>query len=894
MAEYLIQSETLDAIANNIRTFSSVGSEPMTLDQMTSAIENVYDTGYEVGVVEGSVMPDFAQNDPMQPDHILNRTHWAEDPVITTEVTLEETTFEFDEYGTSMTPSINLVEGAECVVTWDGVEYTSICEKMELDGMTAFVIGNLAIGGGEGSEDNGQPFSIAYAVEMDVTSLMTNDLETTSHTVKIVSTITTQEIHKLDNKYIDAEWMATSPLGYETVVDIPETTLTFEGNGPFGDTAVADLELDISNVLPNSIARIVIDGIEYTDIVKGSDDVLYFGNVTPLTVGEFSDGVPYFVSLMGLAENVTVFLLPTAGDHTISLTIDAPVYNKLPAHYLPDNIGGGSSLPEVSTEDNNKSLKVVNGEWSIEQLSYNDLTDKPTLKVSDITDLTVTAEELNYVKNIPSMEDEIVSNALSASLAMPGSLKWDGVIGDRYYVPVGEDDSLLMAYVHVSDEYPEIFLSYGPQLTALSLKEGPYIYACQLEPEILDDGFCSIFNEEKGGGVVIIPTDNYAIDGFLFKKKGVYSMAESLLPSGLDVSIFYTSGLSILGHAFSNDNADKYFEKQGNFVDTITWDGNTEGLENLSGVFYKVSDCVPSLTDVQKGYAITVTKADGTSVSKGVSAEEAASLTENNGVISVGYIYIFTKAFTEEGITYSPGIYFYKESDNYVSSFSINGYAFEDSASVIIKTEHLPEALRFGELPTTTALGSAVVTSPDTITWDGNIDGLEEYDGWYKVSSASPSMEDLLNGFSYLAISNTGETESTTVLPENASAALRLHENGYILIGLIGAIMPKGGVSINGVTYSEGVYLFKTTIGEKTIYTSSLTINGYKGFTTTELVTIDPKYLPEDIGGGGFPIEALDTEMSDSSENPVQNKVIKAYVDSAIEAAIGAAIAASY
>lgn len=39
---------------------------------------------------------------------------------------------------------------------------------------------------------------------------------------------------------------------------------------------------------------------------------------------------------------------------------------------------GGSGLPEVTTGDNGKTVKVVDGEWSVEQMSYNDLSDKPT------------------------------------------------------------------------------------------------------------------------------------------------------------------------------------------------------------------------------------------------------------------------------------------------------------------------------------------------------------------------------------------------------------------------------------------------------------------------------------------------------------------------------------
>lgn len=49
---------------------------------------------------------------------------------------------------------------------------------------------------------------------------------------------------------------------------------------------------------------------------------------------------------------------------------------------------GGSGLPEVTTGDNGKTVKVVDGEWSVEQMSYNDLSDKPELFSGNYNDLS--------------------------------------------------------------------------------------------------------------------------------------------------------------------------------------------------------------------------------------------------------------------------------------------------------------------------------------------------------------------------------------------------------------------------------------------------------------------------------------------------------------------------
>lgn len=49
-------------------------------------------------------------------------------------------------------------------------------------------------------------------------------------------------------------------------------------------------------------------------------------------------------------------------------------------------------------------------------------------------------------------------------------------------------------------------------------------------------------------------------------------------------------------------------------------------------------------------------------------------------------------------------------------------------------------------------------------------------------------------------------------------------------------------------------------------------------------LTLLKTYIAEQISSGGI---TIDSEMSDTSENAVQNKVIKAYVDTNIQAEIG-------
>lgn len=115
--------------------------------------------------------------------------------------------------------------------------------------------------------------------------------------------------------------------------------------------------------------------------------------------------------------------------------------------------------------------------------------------------------------------------------------------------------------------------------------------------------------------------------------------------------------------------------------DTLTWDGNTEGLDTYSNVYYRVSDVSPTMNDFVNGG--TIKKSDGTIIEfKNYHANE------DMGKINIymGEIYVF---LTEQnGIP--AGVYFRNLNGAYVTSFTINGYTGFPKEQV--KQEYLPEA----------------------------------------------------------------------------------------------------------------------------------------------------------------------------------------------------------
>lgn len=579
-----------------------------------------------------------------------------------------------------------------------------------------------------------------------------------------------------------------------------------------------------------------------------------------------------------------------------------------------------------------------------------------------------------------TQDENIEMASMAASIAMPGSLKWDGYVGDKECVIVEEEGSggafSRMQFVHVSDYVPAILPLIMSQisteertLTALcsmsGMEAGGMHQVTEISAQVADD--MSIMSE----AFVYVPTDGYLAEGIMFPKKGWYFMSANVYLSGIEIPLMYVNGLKIEGLNFpdnSGGDADKYFEEiptvsDTKYVgDTLTWDGNidgrvyiekTETQDNLIATmkFVKMSDSIPTEEDFKNGCSISMYINAG---------EESQSQTDEftyddmvaegfflgDGCIQAGHMFIipydnYTLTLPEDDSNTSfvfpeAGIYFvcvdiiiYKM---YSTSLTIPGYNFSTATyktAEVIKTEHLPEHLRFGKITTTTG-GS------DTLTWDGNTDGLVNIsNAVFKVSDAVPTLDDIHRGFSYTVSDNNGNEVATVPIPVETASEITMNDIGIINYSKYVYVLTQS-ITDSGVTYPIGVYLYR----DENNYISSLTINGYDGFvfTETKVVKIDPKYLPDDIGGGGSgsglpEVSAddngksvsvvdgewvvkklsyndlsdkptlfsgsyndlsdkpmLDTQMSDTSTNMVQNKVIKAYID----AAIGAAIAASY
>lgn len=104
--------------------------------------------------------------------------------------------------------------------------------------------------------------------------------------------------------------------------------------------------------------------------------------------------------------------------------------------------------------------------------------------------------------------------------------------------------------------------------------------------------------------------------------------------------------------------------------DTLYWDGNTEGLENAGGPFWKISDATPTIEELSHGYSLTMRSTGGETTF----TEADAPIQETGFVVIGDFCAIIPEDVNEDGFVIGKGTYFIGDSMAYISSFTIPGY----------------------------------------------------------------------------------------------------------------------------------------------------------------------------------------------------------------------------
>lgn len=240
-----------------------------------------------------------------------------------------------------------------CVFTWDGVEYT--CEPQIVSGIKC--IGNVAKMMGTG--DSGEPFIMMCAdaslmgadtwsifdLETEITDT-TEEGATVTHEVGLV--INVPNITKLDPKYLEN-------IDYETQLINKPFGTTPSGTVLFDDTVVCESDnvafFEYVEIIEGVTYTVEVDGTVYTAVAAVDNDSIV------ILLDTESD---YMIVSVG---RMTALVYPE-GEHAVKIALAEDVVKKIDGIYLPDGISGGG-LPEVTTDDNDKIIQVVDGAYQV-------------------------------------------------------------------------------------------------------------------------------------------------------------------------------------------------------------------------------------------------------------------------------------------------------------------------------------------------------------------------------------------------------------------------------------------------------------------------------------------------------------------------------------------------
>ena len=229
--------------------------------------------------------------------------------------------------------------GATYIVTYNNVEYECECKVYSEENMIVPVLGNLGVLTGEGVTS--EPFLI-MSVSPEVgtaTGLMPNgalginDLE--GNETVTISIISNELVSKLDNKYLDLEWLP-----------ITKNTTLFNQTVS-GFTVGSDSSVQVEAYfafIENSNYIVTIDGVVYEcqgELLENVSEV-YIGNSAVLgMLGGVDNGLPFF---MMASNGILVIILydNQLTEHSIIIELYDP--NPIPKKFLPSDIDVSTTI----------------------------------------------------------------------------------------------------------------------------------------------------------------------------------------------------------------------------------------------------------------------------------------------------------------------------------------------------------------------------------------------------------------------------------------------------------------------------------------------------------------------------------------------------------------------
>lgn len=460
---------------------------------------------------------------------------------------------------------------------------------------------------------------------------------------------------------------------------------------------------------------------------------------------------------------------------------------------------------------------------------------------------------------------------VSSGIAYGDTITWDGNVDGRVSALV-TDGSMSVTLVKMCDAViPE---SSVEGITGCS-------GSVELNGEIFDVTGIAAMSTETDGIIALVGSTignaslavaylcygyNVYLDGITFPEPGIY-FCDISMPSDADEMKQRSVSLTVPGYDFGTYTSEEIIKTKhlpeplrfGEYgTDTLTFTEDLEGKYYFdpdgSGAMYfvQVSDATPTLADLQRG---GMHSGDGWCYTFSADTVQAAPDSEdvlmaaayNDDKTGVSQIFVLLKDnVTMDTVTFAKkGIYVGMVAgymDGKQEYITINGY--DGFTKVVpVETKYMPEHLQFGD-----------VATGDTLTWDGNANGLvsvslAEGIDLVKVSDFAPSYSECVSAFNGAGINAFACINNTTSEMEIASDSItQLSDGVTVVTEAIFFVQESGvGVMIDTLTFPEaGTYLACVLQEDgSSMYVSSVTVSGYTGFTSIK--RIDPKYVPSEL-----------------------------------------------
>lgn len=260
--------------------------------------------------------PDWNQNDPKSPNYIRNRPFYSE----IKPAKILNGTFDFTEnYGVYATqlPTFDIVVGKSYTVIWDGVPYQIDGKDFSGD----VLLGNLFMMTGDINDDTGEPFLFVRGNDSNLVGTLD---ASSKHSISIIADF--EYNHTIDQKYLDT--------------DFP-VDLTMDKNGEW-TSSKSQIEIDLAVRQGKRV---------YAKVWGNSKDAYELLPLVTAPLGGSQDFPAIFTGFIGGGR---------LGIGSFSITIS--YHHDQPVVYFTDM--SDRLLPNISSSDNGKVLKVVDGKWT--------------------------------------------------------------------------------------------------------------------------------------------------------------------------------------------------------------------------------------------------------------------------------------------------------------------------------------------------------------------------------------------------------------------------------------------------------------------------------------------------------------------------------------------------